>query len=268
MDGEGGEGAVTGAGSLRARLTTKVERVLIDVELDPAPGSLVVVGPNGAGKTSLLMLLLGALQVERGRIAVGAHIVLDTEMSIDVPLEHRRLGYVPQDYALFPHLTVRGNVEFALASSMSELGRAERAHRVDRLLEDLELASLADRRTQALSGGEKQRVALARALSVEPVALLLDEPLAALDVHARREVRDFLAAYLASVGIATLVVTHDPLDARALGDRIAVLEAGHFTQVGTWEELAARPASRFVEELVQAAGASSVTADAPTSRLC
>jgi len=238
--------------SLRARITSPVGRILIDVELDTAPGSLVVVGPNGAGKTSLLMLVLGALEGARGRVSVGGQIFLDTEMGIEVPLERRRLGYVPQDYALFPHLTVRGNVEFALASSASGLSREERTRRVERLLEDLDLMPLAERRTQALSGGEKQRVALARALSVEPVALLLDEPLAALDVHARREVRAFLAAYLARVGLATLVVTHDPLDACALGDRIAVLEAGHFTQVGTWSELAARPASRFVEELVQA----------------
>ena len=253
--------------SLRARVTSRVGHVLVDVELDTAPGSLVIVGPNGAGKSSLLMMLMGALAVDRGRISVGARIFLDTEMGIEVPVESRRLGYVPQDYALFPHLSVRGNVDFALASSGAPLERAERAQRVDRMLADLELTPLAERRTQALSGGEKQRVALARALSLEPVALLLDEPLSALDVHARREVRYFLAAYLARVGIPTLIVTHDPLDARALGHRIAVLEAGHFTQIGTWDELALRPASRFVDELVRAGGTPAAVSETSANRI-
>ena len=119
---------------------------------------------------------------------------------------------------------------------------------------DLDLDALGNRRTGSLSGGEKQRVALARALSVEPRALLLDEPLAALDVHSRREVRAFLADYLARLGLLTLVVTHDVHDAMALGDRIAVLEEGRITQSGAFEDLARRPASRFVAEFVGSAG--------------
>jgi molybdate transport system ATP-binding protein len=222
----------------------------LDVELETSPGTLVVVGPNGAGKTSLLLLTLGVLPVARGHVAVGPDVLLDSDAGIDVPLEGRRLGYVPQDYALFPHLTVRENVEFALASASTWLARSERRRRADEWLADLGLEALADRRTDTLSGGEKQRVALARALSVEPRALLLDEPLAALDVHARREVREFLAAYLAKIALPTLVVTHDALDARALGHRIAVLEAGKVVQTDTFDDLAARPASRFVAEFV------------------
>ncbi len=239
-----------GAESLRAFVTARVGRLVLDVEFDTAPGTLVLVGPNGAGKSTLLSLVLGVHPVGRGRVTVGETVLLDTNAAVDVPLEHRRIGYVPQDYALFPHLTVRGNLEFALASGSPRLDAATRARRVDALLHDLGLESHGDRRTQTLSGGEKQRVALARALSVSPRALLLDEPLAALDVHSRRDVRGFLAAYLGKLGLPTVVVTHDAADARVLGHSIAVLEAGRITQTGTWDELAARPASRFVEEFI------------------
>ncbi|WP_437594921.1 ABC transporter ATP-binding protein [Sorangium sp. So ce1000] len=247
---------------LRARVTARVGRLRIDAELDTGDGALVLVGPNGAGKTTLLSLLLGVLPVERGRVEVGEAVLLDTAAGIDVPVEQRGIGYVPQDYALFPHLSVRENVAFAVTSDPSRRRRSARAaqaadaERVDAMLDDLGIAALAHRRTRALSGGEKQRVALARALSVSPRALLLDEPLAALDVHSRHEVRAFLSDYLRTLAIPTVVVTHDATDARLLGDRIAVLEAGRVTQAGPWEELAARPASRFVEEFVAAARSS------------
>ncbi|WP_437757572.1 ATP-binding cassette domain-containing protein [Sorangium sp. So ce1389] len=242
-----------GAESLRARVVARVGRLLLDAEIDTGGGTLALVGPNGAGKTSLLSVLLGVLPVERGRVEVGAAVLLDTAGGLDVPVEERRIGYVPQDYALFPHLSVRENVEFAVRSAAPRRGGAARAERVEAMLNELGIAAHAGRRTQALSGGEKQRVALARALSVSPRALLLDEPLAALDVHSRREVRAFLAGYLRALSIPTVVVTHDASDARLLGHRIAVLEAGRVTQTGTWDELAARPASRFVEELVASA---------------
>lgn len=236
--------------SLRARVSGHAGAVTLDVDLDTAPGTLVVVGPNGAGKTSLLSLILGVFPVLRGHIAVGDTVLFDEAANIDVPLEDRRFGYVPQDYALFPHLSVRENVEFALASARSALNRHERARRVDAVLTDLGLDNVSARRPQTLSGGEQQRVALARALSIGPRALLLDEPLSALDVHARREVRAFLGQYLRKVGLPTLIVTHDAADARELGDGIAVLEAGSVTQRGTWTELANDPRTRFVEEFV------------------
>lgn len=235
---------------LRARIEARVGGLDIDAALDTGQGTLAVVGPNGAGKSCLLSCVLGALPVRSGRVAVGETVWLDTAAAIDVPLEHRRLGYVPQDYALFPHLSVRGNIDFALSSAPTRLGRRARARRVDEMLHDLGLEAYADRRTQALSGGEKQRVALARALCVEPCALLLDEPLGALDVRSRGEVREFLVAYLNKLGLPAIVVTHDAADARELGRRIAVLEAGQITQTGTWADLARRPASRFVETFV------------------
>jgi molybdate transport system ATP-binding protein len=213
-------------------------------------GPLVIIGPNGAGKTSLLSLILGLLPARRGRIEIARETLLDTERHIDVPIEQRRIGYVPQDYALFPHLTVRGNVAFAVDSAAPRLSKTERRVRVQRAIEELGLGEIADQSITTLSGGEKQRTALARALSIEPRALLLDEPLAALDVRSRHEVRNFLGEYLGQLSLPTLVVTHDAVDARQLADRILVLENGHVTQVGSWTELAARPASKFVEEFV------------------
>lgn len=236
---------------LRIRVTARVGRMLIDAELDTGPGTLVLVGPNGAGKSSLLALALGVLPVEQGRISVGDSVLCDTARNINVPLEQRCVGYVPQDYALLPHLNVRENLEFALASASPRQSRSDRTLRIDSLLEELGLAALREQRTQTLSGGERQRVALARALCVAPRALLLDEPLAALDVHSRRKVRAFLASYLAQLTLPTIVVSHDAADARRLGQRIAVLEGGKITQTGTWDELSARPCSRFVEELIR-----------------
>jgi molybdate transport system ATP-binding protein len=222
----------------------------IDVNLETGVGPLALVGPNGSGKTSLLSLILGVLEVDRGHVAVNGTVLVDTAARIDVPLEERRLGYVPQSYALFPHLSVRENLDFALASSARPLERGQRLQRITAVLDDLAIGSLAERRPRTLSGGERQRVALARALCVEPRALLLDEPLAALDVHAKRAVRAFLTRYLRELALPTIVVTHDAADAKQLGTKIAVLEAGRITQLGTWDELAAAPATKFVEEFV------------------
>lgn len=244
---------MSSTGTLRARLTASVGSLRIDVELDTTIGTLVIVGPNGAGKSSVLDLVLGVRSAERGRVSIGTDVLLDTHEAIDVPLEHRRIGYVPQDYALFPHLNVGENIAFALASAPWQVDSVSRRQRIDALVHELGLEAHLERQTQTLSGGEKQRVALARALSVNPRALLLDEPLAALDVHSRNQMRGFLADYLAKVALPTLVVTHDAADARALGHSIAVLEEGTITQTGTWNELARCPCSRFVEEFVASA---------------
>ncbi|MCC6899170.1 MAG: ABC transporter ATP-binding protein [Polyangiaceae bacterium] len=233
--------------SLVGSLAARVGALAIEVELDTAGGTLVLIGPNGAGKTTLLSMLLGVIPAERGRLTIGETVLFDSDRGVDLPVELRRIGYVPQDYALFPHLTVRENLAFAVQSARAEATRVEQAFR------DFGLESLAGRLPQSLSGGEKQRVALARALSVEPRALLLDEPLAALDVPARSEVRAFLAQTLRARALPSIVVTHDPVDARALGQRLAVLESGKVSQQGTWAELAASPKTRFVEQFVAAA---------------
>lgn len=242
---------------LIARLEARVGALVLDVELDTGPGTLALIGPNGAGKTTLLSLLLGVQPAGagrgRGRIEAANEVLLDTARAIDVPVEDRRLAYVPQSYALFPHLTVRQNVAFAVASLQAGNDR-DRAKRIDARLAELGLEALADRRPGTLSGGEKQRVALARALALHPRALLLDEPLAALDVHSRREVRDFLAGYLRRIALPSIVVTHDALDAQRLADRIAVLENGRITQHGTWDELQQAPRTKFVEDFTRTRG--------------
>jgi molybdate transport system ATP-binding protein len=226
-------------------LSARVGSLQLDAEIAADAGPLVLIGPNGAGKTSLLSLLLGALPPAQARIVIGDRVLVDSDRGIALPIGARRLGYVPQDYALFPHMTVRENVAFAMhCAGLRGVG-------VDSSLAELGVESLAERRPATLSGGEKQRVALARALSVAPRALLLDEPLAALDVHARREVRKLLASTLERLALPTIIVTHDPIDARELGTRIAVLEAGKITQLGTWAELAAKPESHFVAEFVR-----------------
>jgi molybdate transport system ATP-binding protein len=236
--------------ALEARLSARVGALRIEAEIALTAGPLVVIGENGAGKTSLLLLVLGALPVASGWLEVDGTRLLDTARGLDVPVERRRLGYVPQDYALFPHLSVRKNLDFALSSASPSLSRRARRERVDARLEELGVTTLAERAPATLSGGEKQRVALARALITEPRALLLDEPLAALDIRARGEVREFLAQYLEKVGLPSVVVTHDAADARAMGRLIAVLEAGRVVQLGTWAELVEKPASNFVAAFV------------------
>ncbi|HET8934273.1 MAG TPA: ABC transporter ATP-binding protein [Polyangiales bacterium] len=237
---------------LTARLSARVGALQLEAELETRDGTLVLIGPNGAGKTSLFSLVLGVLPAQRAQIQVGDTVLVDSERVFELPVEARRIGYVPQDYALFPHLSVRANVAFAVQSAGARGPLAR--ERVDKALHALGLSALAEHDPRTLSGGEKQRVALARALGAEPRALLLDEPLAALDVHARREVREFLVATLARISLPTMIITHDPADARALGQRIAVIEAGKITQLGSWAELAAQPATHFVAEFV-AAGA-------------
>lgn len=229
---------------LTASIVAQVGRLAIEIDLRTDGGPLVIVGPNGAGKSTLLSLLLGLVPVTRGRIVLGDRVLLDTAEGVNVPVEQRGLGYVPQGYALFPHLSVRQNIAFGLISDR-RLDRAARSDRAETMLRALSLSSLADRRPDTLSGGEKQRVALARALVVQPRALLLDEPLAALDITARAETRAFLREQINALSVPTLLVTHDAEDARVLGQQIAVMEAGRVTQQGTWDAIVASPATAF-----------------------
>lgn len=218
------------------------------IELHTSRVPVALVGPNGAGKTTLLRILAGAVRPQSGRIALAGRVLYDSRRGIDVPIESRRLGYVPQGYGLFDHMSALDNVAFGIAAPT----RAERRERALQLLERLHVGALAERRPAALSGGEKQRVALARALAVEPAALLLDEPLAALDVAARRGTRAFLTEHLKTSAVPGLVVTHDARDVRALDAEVAVLEGGRILQRGGADELAAAPASAFVAELFEA----------------
>jgi molybdate transport system ATP-binding protein len=211
---------------------------------------IVLMGPNGAGKTSVLLFVAGGLRPSAGRVALGNVPLFDAAAGVDRPVEHRAIGFVPQRYALFPHLDVLGNVAFGIRAA-----RAERLRRAREALDELEVGALAGRRPNQLSGGEMQRVALARALAARPGALLLDEPLAALDATVRRETRRFLAERLRAWSLPTVVVTHDRADAEALSGDILVLEAGAVVQRGTLDTLAAAPATPFIAELLANPGA-------------
>ena len=223
----------------RGKFSLVVEGVL-------ASGVLCVLGPNGSGKTTLLRALLGAVPLHDARVEIGGVLLDDTRAGVSLPIEERHLAYVPQGYGLFPHFTVARNLTFALGCRAERGVGAPAQERFARVVERFELEPLLGRLPTALSGGEKQRVALARALALEPRALLLDEPLAALDPVGRRATRAELGRTLGELGLPTLLVTHDPADARALGERALVLEAGRMTQLGTPEELERSPATPFV----------------------
>jgi molybdopterin-binding protein len=213
---------------------------LDEVELAVDPGRcLAIAGPSGAGKTTLLRAIAG-LAAARGTIECGGQTWLDTKRGINVPAERRRVGFVFQDYALFPHMTALANVEFG-----GDGGAA--------LLERLGIdTATAARKPPSLSGGERQRVALARALARDPAALLLDEPLAALDPRTRAKAARELKAILAGVAVPTVLVTHDFDEAAALGDEVAILDDRRIVQRGPASQLAAKPASAFVADLTGA----------------
>jgi molybdate transport system ATP-binding protein len=198
--------------------------------------TVALVCPSGAGKSSVLRAVAGLLRPERGNVTFGPETWLDRGRGIDMPPERRRVGLVFQEYALFPHLDVRGNVAFG--------ARDRRA--VPELLERLRIGGLADARPTELSGGERQRVALARALAREPDVLLLDEPLSALDTHTRRTVRAELHEFLGELRMPTLLVTHDFEDAATLADRVGVLVDGRVLQLGSPQELVGSPSDPFV----------------------
>ena len=221
------------------------EAFRLEVTLSLPGGPTVLVGPNGAGKSTLLRAILGAIPVRRGRILLDGQTLLDTARGISLPAEERRVGWVPQEYALFPHLTVLENVTFG---SPGPAGRA----RAGTVLDQLGLGPLAGRRPAALSGGERQKVALARALAAEPRALLLDEPLAALDADTRETTRALLAETLRRVAIPSLVVTHDMRDVVALGAPVVLLESGRVRSLGGVAELRQSPPSDFARSLVAA----------------
>ena len=233
---------------LELRITRRIGPLDLRIDLSMGSETLLVAGPNGAGKSSLLRLLLGVVRPDAGRIALNGDVLFDADLGIDVPPEERALAYVPQDYALFPHLDVLRNATFGLAA----LDRRERVRRATAWLERLGAGHLLARYPAVLSGGERQRVALARALARTPRALLLDEPFASLDPVARQELRASLAGWLREWRLPALVVSHDPADA-ALADRIAVIERGRLVQQGTLEELRRAPGTGFVAGLIESA---------------
>ena len=220
-------------------------RAVAGVDLELGEGEIVaVLGPSGCGKTTLLRLIAGFEAPDAGTIAVDGETV--AAPGCWVPPEGRRIGMVFQDYALFPHLTVRANVAFGLARRQ----RDERARLTQRTLELVGLQHKEDRYPHELSGGERQRVALARALAPEPAIVLLDEPFSSLDATLRAALRREVELILRDAGATALLVTHDQEEALALADRLAVMRMGELVQVGPPEEVYARPRGRWTAQFV------------------
>jgi molybdate transport system ATP-binding protein len=217
----------------------------LDVDFHAAPGFTIVFGASGAGKTTLLDCIAGLIEPDSGRIAIGDQILFDAAARIHLPVEKRNIGYVFQDLALFPHLTVEENVEYGL----SHLPRAERNQRTAAILAAFRVPHLARTRPGKISGGERQRVALARALVTDPVVLLLDEPLAALDAATKSRIMDDLRAWNEAHRIPILYVTHSREEVFALGESALVLDHGRILAEGTPHEVLSAPRQETVAHL-------------------
>jgi len=216
---------------------------LDDVSLDVKSGEfLTLLGPSGSGKTTLLMVLAGFTRPDRGSLKFG------TDEVIRKPPHLRDVGMVFQNYALFPHMTVAGNVGYPLR--LRKVAKAEIAERVERALETVQLGGYGDRRIDQLSGGQKQRVALARSIVFEPRILLMDEPLSALDKKLRDRMQIELRHLHEKLGMTTVYVTHDQREALTMSDRIAVVNFGRIMQLATPQELYEQPENKFVADFI------------------
>jgi molybdate transport system ATP-binding protein len=220
----------------------------LDIAFTIAPGITILFGPSGAGKTTLLDCIAGLTTPDSGKIAVGDRVLFDHAHQTNLPVQSRKLGYVFQDLALFPHLTVGKNVEYGLAGLNKD--KSGRRKKSDAILESFRIPHLRDRKPREISGGERQRVALARALVTDPCVLLLDEPLAALDAATKSKIIDDLRAWNAAHGIPILYVTHNREEVFALGDRVLVLENGRIIADGTPHAVMAAPRRESLAQLI------------------
>jgi molybdate transport system ATP-binding protein len=234
--------------TLRARLHTQIGSLSLECDVTVEPDiTVAVLGPNGAGKSTLLRVIAGLIPIDEGRVEVGKDVFEDTATDTRMPPEGRRVGLVFQDHGLFPHLTVQDNVAFGLRAR--GLDKSTARSRANQWLARVDLASYASSRPSALSGGQTQRAALARALITEPGVLLLDEPLAAVDASGRLDLRRALRQHLATFSGVRLLVTHDPLEAASLAERVMILEGGRVIQEGRFAEVTARPRSPWVARM-------------------
>jgi molybdate transport system ATP-binding protein len=234
--------------TLEASVEVAIGTAQVAADLTVADEIVAILGPNGAGKTTLLRVLAGLMPVDAGRVTLDGVVLDDPAAGLFVPPERRSVGVVFQDYLLFPFLSARENVAFGLRSR--GVAKAAARRRADEWLDRLGLGGRGGARPSELSGGQAQRVALARAVVTEPRLLLLDEPLAALDAASRIEIRRELRTQLADAPGARIVVTHDPVDAAAIADRVVILEAGRITQAGSMDDIALHPRSDYVADLV------------------
>jgi molybdate transport system ATP-binding protein len=234
---------------LHAAIEVHVADFHLDIALDVGDGEVVaLLGPNGAGKTTALRVIAGLQPLDNGRIELDGTVLDDPAADVFVPTAERPIGVVFQDYLLFPRLSALDNVAFGLRARGHD--RTSARNRAREWLERFALDQHANAKPRTLSGGQAQRVALARALATDPRLLLLDEPLAALDAGTRVQVRAELRRHLATFHGARLLVTHDPVDALVLADRLVIVERGHVTQTGVPADVTARPASRYIAQLV------------------
>ena len=231
---------------LEVRLVKRLPGFTLDAQWSADGGVAALFGPSGAGKTLTLSCMAGLLRPDAGRIVVDGRVLFDAAAGFDVPPQARRVGYVFQGYALFPHRTVAENVGFGLR----DRPRAERERRVAEVVTRLGLGGFERRHPSELSGGQRQRVALGRALAIDPALLLLDEPLSALDAPLRAALRNDLRAILSEWGTAAVVVTHDFSEAYRLGDRIVVYDHGRVVQSAPRAELLWQPASEAVARIM------------------
>jgi molybdate transport system ATP-binding protein len=228
--------------SVRAQLS---EQFALDVDIEAPPGITILFGASGSGKSTLLRSVAGLVRPDAGRISVADRLLFDSASGEDVPVQRRGIGFVFQQLALFPHLTIRRNLEFGLDDVAAETRR----ERVDRIAERFHIDHLLDRRPQHVSGGERQRVALARALVTDPQVLLLDEPLSALDHATQSRIIADLRAWNAARGIPVLYVTHAHREVFALGERVIVLERGRVLASGTPHDVIDLPAHETIAQL-------------------
>ena len=234
---------------LTAQVAVRLGTLDLDVSVEAAPGEIVaVLGPNGAGKSTFLRAVAVLVPLTKCRVELDEVVLEDAARDIHLPPERRPIGVVFQDYLLFPHLTVLENVAFGLRAR--GVGARDARVTAGSWLDRLGVAEYAQARPRTLSGGQAQRVSLARALAIDPRLLLLDEPLAALDASSRGAVRRDLKRHLASFAGIRIVITHDPLEAVSLADRLVIVEGGRVVQTGSPVEVTQRPRSRYVADLV------------------
>ncbi|HMM40923.1 MAG TPA: ATP-binding cassette domain-containing protein [Thermomicrobiales bacterium] len=236
---------------LDVRVRKRLAAFELDVAIAAEAGILVLFGPSGAGKTMLLRAIAGVVPVDIGRISLGDRVLLDTERGISLDPRQRRVGYVPQQYALFPHLSALDNVAYPMVAGRG-WRRADARGRANELLSRVGLGARAAARPGQLSGGQQQRVALARAVAADPEVLLLDEPLAALDTPTRLELRALLQVVQRDLSVPVVFVTHDLEEAVTVGSTMAVMVDGRVRQLDHVGRVLDTPADRTVAELVQA----------------